>query len=180
MHVHTHQAGTISSRIQKSADLGHIDIKQYLNYLGERVQCLHETQSRKISIRTDGDAVQLTVDSALPCVLLVNELYTNAIRHAYSAEDDVRIDVKMSASQENHCRTIVRDYDSEFDDEKFLKSPTTVGFLIVNTLVKQLGAEFSYVNDGGSVFSLHFPVRPGPSFESGIDDLQSPELLVKH
>jgi len=158
----------IHERLYTSKDLGHIDINRCLGYLSERLGRLHGNIHRDITINLDGDLMRMSVDCALPCILIVNELFTNAIKHAYAEYENVTIDVKIGCCDiGNNCQIQVMDHGAGFEAEKYMESPGTAGFLIVKSLIKQLGGEIRYEYDNGSRFTFSFMLRPPPVFNSG-------------
>ena len=147
----------IHDQLCTSNDLGHIDINKYLNHLCERLIRVHNNIHRFININIDDTPLLLSVDSALPCVMIINELVTNSIKYAYRENENVVIDIHFCTDiEDSRCQVSVRDYGCGFDGNQYLKSPETVGFVIIQALVKQILGELQYKEDNGSEFILRF------------------------
>ena len=150
----------IQDQLCASNNLGHIDINKYLNHLSERLSRIHNNIHRIITFNINNSPLLLAVDCALPCVMIINELATNSIKYAYRKDEDATIDISCNIDDDNNkCQIIVRDYGAGFDGGRFLKSPETVGFLIIQALVKQILGEIEFKQDKGSQFTLSFTLN---------------------
>lgn len=66
----------------RSADLARIDVEVYIRSLGGYL--IDAYGLRGITLKIDSADVALPIDTAIPCRLLVNELISNALKHAFS------------------------------------------------------------------------------------------------
>ena len=146
----------IHERLYASADLGHIDMKDYIHYLSTRLRRLHESSHKKINIQISGDNMTLSIDSALPCALIINELLTNTIYHAYPEDNVIRADINLETSTQNIIS--ITDYGIGFDVDKAQTSNETFGMLIINALIQQLGGNINFTINNGTQATITLPI----------------------
>ena len=81
----------IHEKLYQSKDFAHIDFGEYVRSLLAELRRAYPTDSQSIDFRVEADQVLLGVDTAIPCALIVNELVSNCLKHAFS---------KLSSSEE--------------------------------------------------------------------------------
>jgi two-component sensor histidine kinase len=99
----------------------------------------------------------VTIETAFPVSLIVNELITNALKHAFAgrAEGHLRITLRRSAADRIQI-AVVDDGPGALTIEMFHNS-ATLGGTIVRNLVRQLHGELRVTRDGGASIILEFP-----------------------
>ena len=111
--------------------------------------------NRDISFRTSIDEVELNVNQAIPFGLIINELLTNACEHAFNSDKKAIINVRMSQNGKK-ISLIIGDNGEGLPENFSLSDNKSLGFTIINTLTKQLNANFSYESKNGTKFKLLF------------------------
>ncbi|MFP4431011.1 MAG: cache domain-containing protein [Spirochaetaceae bacterium] len=123
------------------------------SYLGELVGHIRNAMgSDGIDIRLECDDVFLEIDRAIPCGLIVNELVTNAIQHAYPKGGTGTIYVVL-VKDEDHYHVEVRDLGSGFPAE-IRKS---LGMTLVEMLSRQINATVALSGSEGAVVRVSIP-----------------------
>jgi PAS domain S-box-containing protein len=112
---------------------------------------------KQINVDFNCDNVHLNVNQAIPTSLIVNEVVTNIIKHAFKEEDDGQISVILKNEENGQIRLQIADdgigLPKGFDPE----SENTLGMQLIKTLSEQLGGTYSYFSEGrGCSFSLEF------------------------
>lgn len=145
----------LHERLYRSSDLSRVNMHEYTQSLVNSL--LHSYSfSEAITTELDIDDIQLTIDSAVPCGLIINELVTNAIQHAFTG----RISGHMCVSMVNDHNEIVL---SVVDDGIGLpknfnpNESQSLGITLVDTLVHQLSGKLEIISDGGATFKITFP-----------------------
>lgn len=148
----------IHEQLYKSESLTHLDFKDYAS---ELIHHLQKTINRdnSINIQMDIDPpVILNVNQAVPCALILNELITNSIKHAFSEKRSGRtIDIKMTEKQ-GSVYLEVRDNGKGFSND-LLNDNSSMGITILKALVTQLKGDFISTNKNGAFVSLTFDKR---------------------
>src|SRR5208282_2974916 len=96
----------------------------------------------------------LPISSAIPCGLVVNELISNAMKHAFPSgrSGEIRIDLAREAN--NEIVLMVADNGVGIPDRVHLGNTTTLGLQLVELLADQLGAEVTMRRSNPTRFVL--------------------------
>ena len=71
-------------KLYKSADLSHVDFREYFKELVTLLKESYDTEKRGITIVTEIDNIGGLIDIAVPCGLILNELITNSLKYAFA------------------------------------------------------------------------------------------------
>lgn len=158
----------IHERLYTSGDLSHIDIKGYLDYLAVKIKSLYGGSGKQATINVEGETIRLPVDTALPVALIVNELLTNAIYHAYPENEDAKIDISLISTDAVHYQIRVRDYGVGFTDKIDHSGTNSSGMLIIQALSAQIYSEVQFTTNNGTSAILTIPVPVEAPTESAL------------
>lgn len=146
----------IHEKLYQSRSLSHIKMK---DYIGELVHFIKEMQlpDEKISLGIRCDDIELNVNQAVPCALIINELISNAFEHAFSLREgeEKQIDIHMGET-EGLIQLTIGDNGIGLSDDFNPDETQTLGFTIIDTLTRQLDADINLENDGGAKITLTF------------------------
>jgi PAS domain S-box-containing protein len=151
-----HSMAMIHQLLYQSKDFAHVDFKQYLLQLADRLgQAYGSSERILITVRsTIGD--QLTVDQAIPCALILNELVTNALTHGFPEDRKGSIDIDVKC-EDGEVTMAIRD-----DGVGIPAGPARadgMGFRIVRTLAVQLGGTLDVEGKNGTIVTVAFPLE---------------------
>ena len=108
---------------------------------------------------------RLPADLAIPLGLIVNEIVSNALKHASRSDGQApRILVRLSL-EDSSWKLLIRDNGSGFDPRT--ATGPGLGLKIVRGLVGQLKGRASWSTEGGSVFRLEFPCQQDKGPQGG-------------
>jgi two-component sensor histidine kinase len=106
------------------------------------------------------DDVAVTVDKAIPCGLILNELITNALKHAFPSGRSGTIRVELVKADDQQLRLCVTDDGVGLPSGFNVRESKTLGLRLVRTLAGQLGATFAVGGAaGGACFELTLPAE---------------------
>lgn len=136
-------------------------------YLEKIVQSLGESIEEEGSppeFTLDVTPVNISLDQAITCGLLLNELITNSLKYAFSPGKQVRIAIKARVKG-GRLYINYRDYGKGLDSDNDFFREGNFGSMIIQVLLNQLHAEWSLKSDGGFTFNLNFALAEyhGPS-----------------
>ncbi len=107
-------------------------------------------ESRGIRVETDLEEIILDFNHSVPCTLLINELITNAARHAFRNHGEGTIFVRLSrANGKNEIE--ISDDGVGVDNVDQLYNPVSFGTTIIHGLVQQLRGDISFESNGGGL-----------------------------
>lgn len=148
----------VHDKLYQSSDLSRIDLCDYVKSLGRLLLSSLGADVRGIEFKLIGAPVYLAIDVAVPCGLLLNELLSNCIKHAFPAGRSGTIEVTVSPSTSGDVLLKVRDNGVGLPEGVDLHTTDTLGLQLVRTLAAQLGAEIEVRRGGGTEFRVHFSV----------------------
>jgi two-component sensor histidine kinase/CHASE1-domain containing sensor protein len=142
-------------KLYRSKDLGRIDFSEYARNL---VAHLHSMlgPSSAINVVTDIHEVTLPVETAIPCGLVINELVTNAFKHAFPAGRHGAIRVILREVDPARWLVAVEDDGIGLPAQISLGKTDSLGLDLVSILATQIGAEVEVNRERGTSFRLTF------------------------
>jgi len=144
-------------RLYSSAQIDTLDLGAYLR---DVCKDLGETLSGcEVNVSAE-DGIVIRTDRAIPAVLLVNELITNAAKHAYGG-GNCRVWVTLSRCPNGWFVMSVRDQGMGLPSSFDIKSGRRLGMRLVDAFSQQLQGELEVLRrDPGTEFVLRIPVHP--------------------
>lgn len=148
----------IHERLYRSDDLARIEFGAYLRDLAASLVQTYRTHTQGIALDVRAAEVSLDIDTAIPCGLIVNELVSNALKHAFVGRAGGRVGVEMGQdAATGWYRLVVWDdgvgLPAEFDHQ----SAASLGLQLVNSLTRQLGGALTFANGAGTRVEIVFP-----------------------
>ena len=152
----------IHQLLYERSDFSSVDLSLYLRRLaGLLREMLGEARSR-VTLQIDVSAADITMDlqRSVPCGLLINELVTNAIKHAFPDGRHGEIMVRTELIDSSLARIVVSDDGVGVPpDIEPGGVSASLGFQLIPLFVDQLGGELRLIRENGSRFELYF--KPG-------------------
>jgi PAS domain S-box-containing protein len=120
-----------------------------------------EADSPRVKLKLDLVPVWLTVHSAIPLGLLVNELVSNCYKHAFPGgrEGEIQVDLKLDGGK--RCLVRIRDNGVGFPNNLDLRTTSSLGLKLVRRLVKQLEGVMEIQSQQGTQVSITIPAGEG-------------------
>jgi len=98
----------------------------------------------------------LNLNKAIPFALIINELISNAYKHAFSDQEHGKINIELIMGKNNQYTLTVMDDGKGLPDNFNLHTISSLGLQLVHNLVKQLKGTITWYNDKGAVFEINF------------------------
>ncbi len=148
----------IHERLYVNEQVSELDFGPYANTLVSELVYSY-SRSAKISARVNVSSIRLSIDQAIPCGLILNELVTNAMKYAYPDDRTGEIKVDFSESAPNRLCLTVSDNGIGLPLDFNWKKSKSLGMSIVDILANQLEGTFSVQSNAGAIFTVDFPRR---------------------
>lgn len=145
----------IHEKLYQSEDISLIDFTSYIKNLITKLLEFYSLKTRLITINVISEDITLNIDSAIPCGLIINELVSNSIKHAFPGERGGNITIKMHKIDDDYTLS-VEDNGVGFPEEIDFKSSESLGLQIVQTLTLQLGGDITLQENGITRFTIIF------------------------
>ena len=144
----------IHERLYKSADLARVDFREYVDSL---VTTLFFSYQRSgVNPVVDICDARLPLDTAIPCGLIINELVSNALKHAFPDGRTGSVAIGMQDMGNGTLRLEVRDDGIGLQEDLEPDTAKTLGLNLVSILTRQLQGVLKVERGGGSRFSITF------------------------
>jgi PAS domain S-box-containing protein len=144
----------IHDGFSQSEDFALIDFSQYIKKLIELIVSSYHVDTDRIKMKTHTDGLMLDIDAAIPCGLIINELLTNAVKHAFPGTMEGEICVEFGLDNHDNNVLLVKDNGVGLASDIEFKDSGTMGFQLVNTLVKQLEGSIILSKNKGTTFQI--------------------------
>lgn len=150
----------VHEQLYKNKQLSRLKMDSYLNDLTSTVVGTFDFKGEKhIKYKTNGQNLELDVDTAIPLGLIINELVTNACKYAFTEVKEGLIEVKLFNRPDGFFELTVRDNGKGLPEGFKMSKVDTLGLELVQILVGQLNGQFHWENDNGAVFQMIFEKR---------------------
>lgn len=150
----------IHERLYRSVDFSRVDFAQYVNGLTTYLVRSYAADSRSFNLRVDVQDVSLGVDVAIPCGLIINELVSNCLKHAFPPGVQGEVAVTVRREGEEYLLR-VEDDGVGLPGDIDLKKVESLGLQLVETLSTQIGATIAITSapGHGTAFAISFRAR---------------------
>jgi two-component sensor histidine kinase len=153
----------VHEMLYRSHDLSRVSVAEYARSLVLQLFRSYNVDSRRIAVVFDLGELELEVDVAVPCGLILNELVVNALKHAFPDGRKGRIEVRMKteppqALAPSHYRLTVSDDGIGIPEGLDLQQVDTLGLQLVRTLSDQLGGDLRVDAGAGTELTITFPI----------------------
>ncbi|HEU4682948.1 MAG TPA: histidine kinase dimerization/phosphoacceptor domain -containing protein [Nitrospira sp.] len=168
----------VHEKLYQSADLAHTELGAYVRNVMKELFLAHGEVSSKVRLSMELDSVFLPVDMAIPCGLILNELATNSLKHAFGGRDSGTIHIELKQAGQKSVLLLFQDDGRGFPHGLDWHAAESLGLRLVRMLSKQLHADLQLRNGTGTTFELRFDIHPptvtGPPREDRMaSDVQS-------
>jgi two-component sensor histidine kinase len=147
----------VHESLYQNKSLTEINFSKYINSLANNIFQSFSDSSKKIKLMLNLNDVNLNLDSSIPAGLIINELITNAIKHAFLNANEGEICLNLY-NKNGKIYFVIKDNGIGLPEKFDIKTTKTLGLQLVSALINQLGAEikFKSQNKTGTEVSFSF------------------------
>ena len=151
----------IHEKLYQSEDLAKTNFSEYIHSLATALFRSYSANSRSIQLDLKIQEVRLSIDTAIPCGLIINELISNSLKYAFPAGETGTIQIQLHAQEDHHSdstryQLIVGDSGRGFPSDLNFRHTKSLGLQLVCTLVRQLRGEIDLDHKTGVQFTISF------------------------
>jgi two-component system CheB/CheR fusion protein len=144
----------VHQKLYASEDFSSIDVRMYIQSLLEDLARMYDTEGRiAFDVQAKGS---ISIDTAIPCGLILTELVSNAFKYAFSAAQRGRIRVTLQPEAQNRWLLVVQDNGIGLPSEIDIAHTNSVGLTLVHDLVIQLEGDVQVNRSRGTTFTIRF------------------------
>jgi two-component sensor histidine kinase len=166
----------VHEKLYQSADLAHTELGAYIRNVMKELFLAHGEVSSKVTLQLQLEPVFLPVDMAIPCGLILNELATNSLKHAFVGREHGTIEIQLTSVRNESVHLRFRDDGWGLPAGLKLDAAESLGLRLIRMLSKQLRGEVKTHSGEGTTFELHFQLQKntggGSSDEKAVLDAQ--------
>ena len=144
----------IHERLYQSTTLARIDFGEYTRSLTTFLFRSYK-MSTAVDLKVDVEAAELNIETAVPLGLLLNELVSNALKHAFCDGRGGTLRVSLHPATVGF-RLTVADTGPGLPDGFEIARAKSMGMTLVNSLARQLKADLVVTSDAGACFRVEF------------------------
>lgn len=146
----------VHEQLYQSDDLSDIDFAKYIERLINNLFLSYNSQQSGIKSITNLEHCYLNIETAIPAGLLINEIITNAFKHAFpNGKGGIKIELKVSKNQK--INLTISDNGKGLPSNLNWEESPSLGLRLVRLLSQQIEAEIKVkTSKKGTSFSLEF------------------------
>ena len=163
-----HSMALVHESLYGSKDLSRIDFSEYARTLATDVLSSYgndkDSGGASVQLRSDLEPVIMSIELAVPCGLILNELISNACKHGFANSGTGEINLCVLAGQDGSCMLRVDDNGIGVPADLDVNTKKSLGLRLVRSLTKQIRGSFELVrNEPGTSARVHFPLENHPN-----------------
>ncbi len=147
----------IHEQLYESEDLARINTADYIQRLTADLFRSYKLDSSDVALSLNVSHVLLGVDVAIPCGLILNELVSNSLQHAFPKGRKGEVCVDLNAVEHDELTLTVSDNGVGLPEALDFRRSESLGLQLVNTLVEQLKGTIEHAGNHGTEFKVTFP-----------------------
>lgn len=151
-----HSMSLVHEQLYQSACLAELDFAPFVERLTENLLHSCGTDHSAIRVRLDLHPVRLDIQQAIPCALLLNELVSNALKHAFPGGRAGELRIRLRAEPDGTVHLLVADNGVGLPAGCEPARAETLGLQLVGTLAGQLRAGLEIRRVNGTGYALTF------------------------
>jgi PAS domain S-box-containing protein len=144
----------IHEHLYRSENLDHIPLATYIDSLSYMIMTAFS--GHRINLVRHLDPLDVSIETALPIGLIINELLTNAFKYAFPGGAHGEIQLTLEKLDDQMCALVVEDNGVGLPETSSMDSEKSLGLYIVRLLVEQLDGTVNIVRNNGTSFQIRF------------------------
>jgi len=146
----------IHENLYRSGDLKHLNFSEYIEKLSKDLYHAYTLNKSLVKLVLNIEVIRLDIDTSIPLGLILNELLTNSLKHAFLDGRSGMITVELLQEFKGRLKLSVSDNGIGFPSDLDFKNIDSLGMMIINTLTKQIEGEIHLDRINGTKFTVIF------------------------
>jgi PAS domain S-box-containing protein len=143
-------------KLYQSKDLKTINFGEYVKNLAMHLFQSYLVDTESIRLNLDVENIYLYMDKSIPLGIIVNELLSNSLKHAFSEKESGEVNIKFSRGYDTTYELLISDNGKGIPEYMDFKEPESLGLELVNTLVEQIDGMIELDKNCGTEFRIKF------------------------
>jgi len=147
----------IHKNLYTAPNIGQLDIVEYIQSLAASILISYQIGKERVALETNIGAVSLNIDQAIACGLIINELISNSLKHAFYNQKNATITINIH-NIDNYIEMSIHDNGIGISKDIDWNNNDSLGLSLVYDLVTaQLEGSINLKPDHGTGFTIKFP-----------------------
>ncbi|MGZ7044542.1 MAG: sensor histidine kinase, partial [Methanobacterium sp.] len=146
----------IHEQSYQSSNFSSIEFSDYIHNLVTYLIHYYVIDQNAIKLKMDVDNVSMDLNTSIPCGLIVNELVSNSLKHAFPGNREGEIYIDLHLRNDHQYSLIVADNGIGLPEGFDFENPNALGLQLVNGLVSQLDGTLKLDTNYGTKFEVIF------------------------
>lgn len=146
----------IHEKFYKSEDLARIELDRYIHDVAIHLLQTYGIDQDAIRLNMEMEVVHLDINKAVSLGLIINELLSNALRHAFPDNTKGEIHIQLRKIFDSKIELIISDNGVGIPEDIDFSNTPSLGMLLVNDLVRQIDGQIDLKREGGTSFKIAF------------------------
>jgi len=142
--------------LYQSEDLARINLAQYIRRLAVHLFHTYGVNANAVELKTEIEEIFLDINKAIPLGLIINEIVSNSLKHAFPADKKGEVFITLQSADEEKGMLTIKDTGVGIPKNVDFKNPKSLGLQLVNDLVNQIGGTFELIREKGTIFKITF------------------------
>lgn len=143
----------VHEALYSTENVAKINFKKYITNL---TQLLNQSYGKTLSVKVHSDHLFLSLETMMKIGLIINELFTNTIKHASDNEEDMPALLILLEKENHQCVLTYHQQSKQTIDRDALEKNDTLGMKLIWLTVKEMDAKMELFTDSGLKFVIHF------------------------
>jgi PAS domain S-box-containing protein len=128
----------IHEKLYQTEDFARINFAEYIRSLTVHLFHTYKVNPNIVRMNTEVNDVYLDINKAIPCGLIINELVSNSLKHAFPDSKEGEVCIRLSTGKQKRTDLLVSDTGIGLPKSVNFQEPETLGLQLVSDLVKQI------------------------------------------
>lgn len=146
---------TIHEMLYEAENFNDLSFEGFVEEVISLVKEVYHKEPQQILFDIEIEKINLNINQAVPCGLIINELITNAYKHAFGDQHEGCISV-IGEKSDSNIQFTIHDNGVGLPEDFVIDEQDSLGFTLVSSLVAQLGADLEIKTEEGTTFSFTF------------------------
>jgi two-component sensor histidine kinase/CheY-like chemotaxis protein len=152
----------IHDKLYRARDLARVSFPEYVRDLTNNILTSYALPARSVRVKLDIDDLSLSLDCAVPCGLILNELMSNCLKHAFPVGHSGTVHVGFHAKGAEELCLVVQDDGVGMPADVDLEHTSSLGWRLIRALVQQLDGVAQCRTAGGTLVEIRFARQNAP------------------
>ena len=147
----------VHEKLYQSKNLSKINLKEYIEELISLIANYNSAANNNISVVFEIADTELSIDSAIPLGLVINEIITNSFKHAFLPGEKGRITVSLKKEKDGALILIISDDGKGLSEGFDVRETASLGMTTIFSIIeKQMQGSVDIISENGLTYILSF------------------------